>query len=206
MKMPQVPAPVTITIIALNVLIFLLQRIFYPIFDEVFALTPSLALQNGWYWQFLSYMFLHGGIMHITMNMFVLLMFGVVIEQTLGSKRYIALYFISGVGSALLYMALTGISDVMMLGASGAIFGILTAYGFMFPKNIILMFPGIPVPAFFAVFGFAILELLAGMFGLEPGIANFGHLGGIVTGVILMSYWKRSAFKKNPREFEYFWQ
>ena len=80
----------------------------------------------------------------------------------------------------------------------------------MFPKNIIFVFPGIPVPAIFAVVGFAALELFSGIFGLEPGIANFGHLGGIVTGVILMYYWKsrmRSSRKwRDVRDFEYFWE
>jgi membrane associated rhomboid family serine protease len=196
----------TTAVIIANIAVFILQAMFYPWFDDIFALTPNLVFQNGWFWQFFTYMFLHGGIMHITLNMFVLFMFGMVIEYTLGSKKFLYLYFISGIGSALFYIALTGASDITMLGASGAVFGVLTAYGFMFPKNIILVFPGIPVPAFMAVIGFAALELIAGVFGMEPGIANFGHFGGIITGVILMLYWKRRAFEKNPREFEYFWE
>jgi membrane associated rhomboid family serine protease len=195
---------ITVSLIAANAIVFALQMIF-PLVEQVFALTPTLAFGNGWLWQLFTYMFLHGGIMHITFNMFVLFMFGTVIEHSLGEKKYLILYFISGIGSALFYVLLTGIVDIEMLGASGAIFGILTAYGFMFPKNIVFVFPGIPLPAIFAVIGFAVLELFSGIFGLEPGIANFGHLGGIITGVILMYYWKHGA-KKNKREYEFFWE
>jgi membrane associated rhomboid family serine protease len=196
---------ITISLMVINAIVFVLQQIFYPSLDTVFALTPAVAVNSLQLWQFVTYMFLHGGLMHITFNMFTLFMFGTVIEHSLGEKKYIILYIVSGIGAALFYVLLMGLSDVMMLGASGAVFGILTAYGFMFPKNIIFVFPGIPLPAFFAVIGFAVLELVAGILNLEPGIANFGHLGGIVTGVILMLYWKRNA-KKNKREFEYFWQ
>jgi membrane associated rhomboid family serine protease len=206
---------ITTSLIAVNVAVFILQAIIPP-FTEYFALTPELAINSGYIWQFFTYMFLHGGIMHITFNMFVLFMFGSVIEHTLGERKYISLYLISGVGSALLYMVLTGIfsglTNVPMLGASGAIFGVLAAYGFMFPKNIIFVFPGIPLPAIFVVVGFAVLELFSGIFGLQPGIANFGHLGGIITGVLMMFYWKRSIVHKlrrsasARREFEYFWE
>ena len=200
---------ITVSLIAANVVVFVMQALI-PGFTEAFALTPDSAIAGLQVWQFFTYMFLHGSLMHITFNMFVLFMFGTVIEHSLGERKYIFLYLVSGIGAALLHVGLTGLSDVMMLGASGAVFGVLTAYGFMFPKNIIFVFPGIPVPAIFAVVGFAALELFSGIFGLEPGIANFGHLGGIVTGVILMYYWKsrmRSSRKwRDVRDFEYFWE
>lgn len=200
---------ITITLMAVNIVVFILQ-ILIPGFTELFALTPETAINSLYLWQFFTYMFLHGGMMHITFNMFVLFMFGTVIEHSLGENKYIALYLVAGIGSALIHVMLTGVSDILMLGASGAVFGILAAYGFMFPKSIIFVFPGIPIPAIFAVIGFAVLELIAGISGLEPGIANFGHLGGIVTGVIMMLYWKQklrvSKSVKARREFEYFWE
>ena len=206
---------ITIGLLVANASVFVMQIIFSsfgPGFQQLFALTPELAVNSGYLWQFFTYMFLHGGMMHITFNMFILFMFGTVIEHSLGEKKYLTLYLVSGVGSALFYIVLMGISNVPMLGASGAIFGILAAYGFMFPKNIIFVFPGIPVPAILAVVGLAVLEFFSGIMGAQPGIANFGHLGGIVTGIMIMFYWKHTI-KRNVskstsarREFEYFWE
>ncbi|RLJ09974.1 MAG: rhomboid family intramembrane serine protease [Candidatus Aenigmatarchaeota archaeon] len=199
---------VTYTLIAINIVVFILQNIFYSIFMDVFALTPVQAVQ-GWYWQFLTYMFLHGGLMHITINMFVLFMFGTVVEYALGARRFITLYLVSGVGSAVFYILLMGVSNVPMIGASGAVFGIMAAYGLMFPKNVIFIPPGIPLPAISAVFLLAFIELFLGLTGLEPGIANFGHLGGIVTGFLLVLYWKHKTKPKTVHElrnFEFFWE
>jgi membrane associated rhomboid family serine protease len=198
---------VTLALIAINVVVFIVQGIFAG-FTEFFALTPALAMR-GAYWQFFTYMFLHGGMMHIFLNMFILLIFGVMVERELGWDRYLILYIISGLGSAGLYLILTGESMILMLGASGAIFAVLTAYGIMFPKNIIFVPPGIPMPAMFAVVFFVAIELFFGLTGLEPGIANFGHLGGIVTGAALMFYWKRFARRRRAQEFrsyEFIWE
>lgn len=208
---------ITLTLIGVNVAIFIVQLIFGPVFTTLFALTPELALSNLYIWQFFTYMFLHGNFMHIFFNMFVLYMFGLVIEHSLGEKKYLTLYFVSGVGSAVLYLLLTsifsggmGLANVPMLGASGAVFGILAAYGFMFPKNTVIIPPFIPIPAIVAVIGFAVLEFFSGVFGTQPGIANFGHLGGLITGALLLVYWRNhlrlSRSDKARREFEYFWE
>ncbi len=205
---------VTVSLISANVIVFAMQLLFYQPFLENLALTGDSILTGLQFWRFFTYMFLHGDLMHITFNMFVLFMFGTVIEHSLGEKKYILLYATSGVGSAIFYLILMGLtggaSNVPMLGASGAIFGVLAAYGFMFPKNIIFVFPGIPVPAILAVAGLAVIEFVYGITGSQPGIANFGHLGGIVTGVLMMFYWKNrmrlSRSLRDRRDFEYFWE
>ena len=132
--------PLTFSLIAANIALFLVQNI-VPGFTELLSLTPSAAF-GGAYWQFITYMFMHGGVIHIFFNMFVLFTFGMPVEGTLGTKKFGMLYFLSGIGSALLYMGLTALFTpldlgVMMLGASGAIFAVLTAYGFLFPKNMV---------------------------------------------------------------------
>lgn len=205
----------TFYLILANIAVFILQLAFYPVFDIYFALTPAEAL-SGSYWQFLTYMFLHATfdqagnvyLFHIGMNMFVLLLFGSVVERKLGTTRFLFLYFISGIGSAILHVLLTGVSTIQMLGASGAVFGVLAAYGILFPRNWIIMFPGIPMPAFLAVAAFAFMELFFGVFGLEEGIANFGHLGGILTGAALMLYWKHTKKTEDDvlGNFEFFWE
>jgi membrane associated rhomboid family serine protease len=198
---------ITIALVLICIATFIVQNIVSG-FTELFSLTPAMALQ-GAYWQFFTYMFLHGGLLHIALNMFVLLMFGVPVEHSLGEKKYLFLYLLAGVGSAALYMFLTPEPTVLMLGASGAIFAVLTAYAFLYPNNLIFIPPGIPLPAKYGVILFAGLELFLGVTGLEPGIANFGHLGGIATGAALMLYWrhgKKGGRAKELQDYEFFWE
>jgi membrane associated rhomboid family serine protease len=200
---------ITTALIGINLAAFMLQVLIAP-FTTFFWLVPSEALSGAW-WQFITYMFMHGGVMHIMINMFVLFIFGGVIENALGERRYIMLYLISGVGSAFLYIFLMGISDIPMLGASGAVFGVMAAFGFMFPKEKIIIFPlPFPIPAFAAILAIAALELFLGVTGIEPGIANFGHLGGLLTGLALTYYWKGKRPKKSDvravRDYQFFWE
>lgn len=200
---------ITTALIGINIVMFILQVAIAP-FTSLFWLVPSEALSGAW-WQFITYMFMHGGVMHIMINMFVLFIFGGVIENALGERRYITLYLISGIGSAFLYILLMGISDIPMLGASGAVFGVMAAFGFMFPREKIIIFP-IPyaIPSYIAILAIAGLELFLGLTGFEPGIANFGHLGGLLTGFALTYYWKNRRPKKSDvravRDYQFFWE
>lgn len=192
---------ITFAIVAICIIVFVLQ-VSIQNFSSTFSLVPKLAF-SGYVWQFVTYMFLHGDVMHLFLNMFGLLIFGVTIENTIGRKRYSLLFFVSGLGSALVFLLLTatftpstelsGVFNTSLLGASGAIFGIMAAYGLLYPKNWIIMFPGIPMPAIVAVGFFAALEIFYGLTGLEPGIANWGHLGGLLVGAAMITYWKKRA-------------
>lgn len=194
---------VTILLILANFAAFLLQVLIEP-FTTLIALTPTMAL-DGYYWQLFTYMFAHGGITHIGLNMLALFIFGGVMERVLGWKKFALLYFISGIGSALLHIAITGISSVPLLGASGAVFAVLAAYAYKYPKNIIFIFPGIPMPAALLVAFFVIFELFSGIFGLQAGIANFGHLGGIISGLLMMYIWSKR--EKGPTDnVEWVWE
>ena len=204
---------VTLTLIGANVVVFLLQIAFAG-FTPMFALAPDLAFSGAW-WQFFTYMFLHGGPMHIAINMFILFLFGEIVERALGWFRYLTLYIVSGLGSAVIYIILTFLLDpstigTQMLGASGAVFGIMAAYGLMFPKEKIwIPFFYKPLPAFTVIIVFAIIEFTFGFFGLEQGIANFGHLGGIITGAFMTWYWKSTTRPRNVherRKFEFYWE
>ena len=115
----------TFVLIGVNVFVFMLQAMFSG-FTNIFALTPELAFRGAW-WQFFTYMFLHGGTMHIMLNMFMLFIFGEVMEHALGKARFMLLYIVAGLGSAVAYIFLTGLSHIpfvgtTMLGASGAVF------------------------------------------------------------------------------------
>ncbi len=177
----------TLLIISVTVLVFLLQTMMPGLTIE-FSLNPAQAFA-GSYWQFLSYMFLHANLPHLFLNMFALLIFGLAAEEAMGRKNFLLLYVVSGLGSAFLHIAIEGISDVPLLGASGAVFGIMTAYGMLFPKNIIFAM-GIPMPALFAVVFFAAIQLFFGVFSGGSSIAYFGHLGGIITGIVFMGLYK----------------
>jgi membrane associated rhomboid family serine protease len=155
-------------------------------------------------WQFVSYMFLHGGNRHIFGNMFGLFMFGSMLETYMGSKRFFLYYLITGIGAAVLYtsinyfeMSQLDISSIEyesqvripMLGASGAIFGILGAFGFIFPNiEMNLLFFPFPLKAKYFVALYGIYELVVGASGLESGVAHFAHIGGLFTGLILLKF------------------
>jgi membrane associated rhomboid family serine protease len=158
--------------------------------------------------QILTYMFMHGSISHLFFNMFGLFMFGPPVEHTWGPKRFLVYYLFTGFGALVLDFAVKYfqlhytnldpqeafmITEVPMVGASGAIFGLLAAYGMLFPNNIImLMFPPIPMKAKYFVIIFGILELFLGIRG-EGNIAHFAHVGGALFGFLLIMYWRNGG-------------
>jgi membrane associated rhomboid family serine protease len=200
----------TFYIILINVFFFIIQ-IVSPPFTDALALLPSLAL-SGHYYQFVTYMFLHGNLMHIAFNMFVFAIFGFPLEQTIGRKRFVSVYLISGIGSAVFYIlimtSMMGAYDASLIGASGAVFGILAAYAFKYPRQWVYIFGLVPLPAAALLVFLLIEETFIGVLGLQPGIANFGHVGGIITGLIIMSYWRLREERRRslPSEFRFVWE
>lgn len=157
-------------------------------FFEYLALYP-LGSGDFQPWQLVSYMFLHGGFGHIFFNLFALWMFGQAIENFWGTKRFAVYYFLTGIGAAILHMLIGG-GGAPTVGASGAVYGILLAFGMMFPeRRIMLLFPPIPIKAKYFVAFFGIVELISGITRPGSGIAHFAHLGGMVVGFILIKYW-----------------
>ncbi len=199
-------------ILVANVVVFIIQMLYEP-FTSIFALIPYKAF-SGYVWQFFTYMFLHGGFMHIFFNMLVLLLFGFTVESVLGKRRFLIVYLGSGIGSAIFYIVLmsmfTEISSVPLLGASGAIFGLLAAYAFLFPKSWIFIWGFIPLPAAVLIVFLLVEETFLGALSLQPGIANFGHVGGIVTGLAIMFVWritkKRRERSFGSRDYQFIWE
>lgn len=157
--------------------------------------------------QIATYMFMHGDFMHLAFNMLSLYFFGPMVEQVWGPRRFLLYYLTCGVGAYVLHMAVqyweltqAGIDPTTwqgsMLGASGSIFGLYAAFGYLFPNQVIqLLFPPIPLKAKYFVLIFAGLELYYGVSGSSTGIAHFAHLGGAVFGLGLILYWYRFRFK-----------
>ncbi len=150
-------------------------------------------------WQPLTYMFMHGDFSHIFFNMFAVMMFGTTLEQFWGSKRYLIYYLTTGIGAGFIQELVWGLMygplavHHVTIGASGAVFGILLAFAWLFPETRMFIFP-IPVPirARVLVVIYALVELWSG-FSVSDNVAHFAHLGGMLFGVILILYWKKQG-------------
>jgi membrane associated rhomboid family serine protease len=142
-----------------------------------------------WPWQLVTYAFLHGSFGHILFNMFALWMFGVQIENRWGSQRFAVFYFICVIGAAITHLFFIS-QAVPTVGASGGVFGVLLAFGMMFPNQPIYLYFLFPIKAKWLVIGLGVIELWSGISGTQAGVANFAHLGGMVFGFLLIQYWR----------------
>ncbi|HMM67931.1 MAG TPA: rhomboid family intramembrane serine protease [Dokdonella sp.] len=200
--MPYDLPPVTRALLIANVGIYLLQMLIGDPLIIHFALWPlgtDMPVQGGGtvgfqIWQLVTYGFLHGSLTHLLFNMLALWMFGGAIEQLFGSRPFAIYYLTSVVGAAIAQLFVVAYFThgfYPTLGASGGVFGLLLAFGMMFPhQRIMLLFPPIPMPAWVFVTGYGAIELFLGVTGSQAGVAHFAHLGGMATGYVLIQYWR----------------
>ena len=162
------------------------------------------------FWQPLTHMFMHGGFWHIFFNMYSLLMFGTVVEKAIGPKKFLVFYFICGFGAAAMHTGVEYLSATSLLaagkmaeysqllytpvvGASGAIYGLLVAFAMLYPDaRLTLIFPPITLDAKWWVIIFIGIELFTGITGTAMGIAHFAHLGGALFGFLLIFAWRKT--------------
>ena len=220
--------PITKNLLIINILMLVATTLF-PQLEDVLGLH---------YWgaskfnpaQLVTYMFLHAGFIHLFFNMFTLYMFGGLLEQVLGKKRFLFYYISCGIGAALVqevttmltltdifkytnakgfvvlqgaeaveYAIRTGeyntvLNNILVVGASGAVFGILLAFGMIFPNMpLYIMFLPIPIKAKWMVLGYGALELAFGVTGSLSTVAHFAHLGGMIFGFFIIYYWKKKG-------------
>ncbi len=171
----------TIGLIVANVVMFLALFLF-PRVLRYLALTPALVVQNQAWWQVVTYMFLHGGTWHLLFNMLALYMFGVPLERHLGSAEFLLFYFVTGIGAGLATLAVnwySGMGYIPVVGASGAIFGLLLAFATYFPDTRILFMFIVPMRAPMAVLVFAGIELFSMFTNTSSGVAHLTHLAGL---------------------------
>jgi len=188
--------PVTQALLIANVAIFLLEQTAGMALFEWFALWPPTAgpsVGPGFQlWQLVTYSFLHGGLAHIFFNMFALYMFGSDIERLFGSRFFAAYYFVAVLAAAVCHLVVTawmGGPPLPTVGASGGVYGLLLAYGLYFPnRQLMLLFPPIPMRARTFVIVYAVLELVLGVTGTAAGVAHFAHLGGMLGGYLMIRY------------------
>ncbi len=235
--------PVVKNLLLINIGMFLLLVLVQLIYKE------DLNIYLGLYqpqsdafkpYQLVTHMFMHGGLAHIFFNMFALFMFGRVLEQVWGGKRFLIYYLVTGFGAALLHMLvgylqaqnllselppgtlskiqteglealrtgknyvnpemarLNAVINTPTVGASGAVFGLLLAFGMLFPNaRLMLLFPPIPIRAKYFVIGYGALELYLGLTQQGSNVAHFAHLGGMLFGIALIYLWKKNQFNQN---------
>jgi rhomboid family protein len=219
---------VTRNLLFINIILFMVQQlvaqrggdVLADLFGLHFFLAPDFRL-----WQVVTYMFLHGSWSHVLLNMFSLWMFGRIIEQTMGQRRFLIYYFICGVGAALCQelwqlgqyyieglnrytMVSDGVNTISMstylnswvtIGASGACYGVLLAFGMTFPEErIMLLFPPIPMKAKYFVVGYALIEVFSAFYS-NGNIAHFAHLGGMFFGWLYFRSWRRKIMAAQNR-------
>lgn len=228
--------PVTKNLLVINVLVWLFMALVpgaKSSLDAFLALhyftSPGFNVV-----QVFTYMFLHSGFTHMFLNMFALVMFGSVIENVMGSKRFLIYYISCGIGAALIqegvfglmiakyqgmfsaadydeiitkgftalrqgmnftdptFARLNSLVNAPMVGASGAVYGVLLAFGVLFPNQpIYMMFIPVPIKAKWMIAGYVVIELVCGVGGYASSVAHFAHLGGMLIGFLLIMYWKK---------------
>lgn len=236
--------PITRNIIIINVIMFIASFFLPQLINNILAAYYPFS-PNFRSWQIITHMFMHGGYMHIIFNMFTLYSFGPVLEQVLGEKKYLILYFVSGLGAFALYnlwnfvevqqisnelqqlgfninaylsgakVSLTGstesiieqkallgnlnaIMGTRMVGASGAIFGVIAAFAALYPDaKIMIMFIPVPVKVKYMLPIIIVVSIFLGFSGNVGGIAHFAHVGGALVGFLLAMIWKKKLYRTN---------
>lgn len=193
------PPSVVALLLVANGLVFLAQNVIGAGLLEQFALWPLAGAAPFEPWQLVSYAFLHGSVLHLFFNMFALWMFGSELERWWGPGKFAFYYFVCVVGAALIQLLVSTLAArhgeiYPAIGASGGVFGLLLAYGLMFPERmLLLLFPPIPIKAKWLVIGYGAIELFAGVTGTATGVAHFAHLGGMLFGYLLVARWRRTG-------------
>ena len=184
-------------LISVNFTIFILQSISSSeiIFFSNFGLVPKLVWSQLKIWQPFTYMFFHGDIWHVLINMFVLWMFGSELERVWGKKNFLRFYFITGVGSGLGTMLFGLQSTIPIVGASGAIYGVLLAYGVMFPNRTVYLYGIIPIKSIWFVIGIGVIAFFSS-FNNFTNISHLTHLFGMIIGYLYL---------KRPVHFRSLW-
>ena len=205
--------PAVKVILIINVVFYLLTYLITPAFSlnghkdwflNFNALHP-IGYSGFALYQYVTYMFMHGGWWHLFFNMWSLMIFGNAVEQQLGTKRFVYYYLLSGIGAALVNQLCTFIGlipPVQLVGASGAIYGVMVAAAFFFPNARLFIIPiPFPIKLKYLVGFYTLVEMYMGITSID-GVAHFAHLGGILVGLLLLFLWRAQA-KRNAGGWEY---
>jgi membrane associated rhomboid family serine protease len=179
--------------------VFLLQMVVSYRISFYLGLVPILVWKKYFLWQLATYIFLHGGITHLLFNLLALWMFGGELESYWGSKKFLRYFLFCGIGAGVCTVIFTPYQFIPVIGASGAIYGILLAFGWLFPNRLIYIYFLFPIPAKYMVIIFGLIELFSSMEGTGGGVAHLTHLGGLLFGLFYMAY--PTIWQKIRREY-----
>jgi membrane associated rhomboid family serine protease len=207
--------PVVKNLMIIMGIVFIIQMFITRWIDYYFGLIPLMVWKRYFLWQLFTYIFLHGGLSHILFNLLALYMFGGELENYWGSKKFLRYFLYCGIGAGVCTVIFSPYQFVPVIGASGAIYGILLAFGWLFPNRPILLYFLLPIPAKYFVIIFGLIELFSSMQGTGGGVAHLTHLGGLVFGIFYMAYpvirqkirreyYKRKWSQKRPGDKNYY--
>jgi uncharacterized protein len=191
-------AGIWLYLVAINVVVFLFEAILGDNFVLSFALTPATALAHPW--TFVTAAFLHNGFTHLFFNMFALFMFGPILEQKIGSLRFVALYFAAAIAGNIGMFAFLYGSMIPGLGASGAIFGVMGALAVLEPNMVVFVSMLVPLPMWMAAIAWTALEFV-GAFDPSSTVGHWAHLGGLFLGIAYAFYLKKKIVRYEKEVF-----
>ena len=175
---------ISLMLVALNVLIYVITDLIYPALTYYLSLVPALVYYKHFYWQFFTYMFEHGNPYHLFSNMFALLIFGVALERVIGSKEFLLYYILvgtlSGIAAYISYYYTN--TNTILLGASGAVYGVMLLFAVIFPNSKVLLFGLLPISAPVLVILYFAIEFFSQF--ANDGIAHSVHLFGLFFGYL----------------------
>ena len=175
-------------LLIVNIIVFILIELSGQknLLFRTFGLVPSLVWSNFKIWQLFTYLFIHGGIFHIFFNMFVLWMFGKDLESQWGKMEFLLFYFVCGIGAGLITVLFSVNSIVPIVGASGAIYGLLLAYGFTYPNQMVYLYGLVPIKVKYMVLGLGAIAFFASLSASQSNVSHITHLSGMIIGLIFI--------------------
>ena len=194
-------------LVSVNFGIFVLQTLSNAegLFFPLFGLVPRMVWSELMIWQPFTYLFFHGGIWHVLINMFVLWMFGSELERLWGKSHFLKFYFVTGVGSGLLTMLFSLQSITPIVGASGAVYGVLLAYGLTYPNRQIYLYGIIPIKSIWFVIGIGMIAFMSSFNNISQ-VSHITHLSGMLIGYLMLKRpveWRSLWFSIRKRTLEY---
>lgn len=182
-------SPAIKALVVANVVLYVLGWLVAGEFTRLFGLVPAQVLGERWVWQPFTYLFLHGNLVHLLFNLLALWMFGAPVEKQWGSREFLKFYLLCGVGAGLVSVAAAPHSHAPIIGASGAIYGLLIAFAMLYPEAVVYLYGFFPIKARHMAVLFGVVEFAAGAADATPGVARVAHLSGMAIGYLYIRWW-----------------
>ena len=185
----RVMSPMVKALVVANAAVFILSKMVGGEFSHLFGLVPAQFIGQRWIWQPFTYLFLHDNFFHILFNLFALWMFGMPVEAQWGPREFLRYYLVTGVGAGLVSALVSPHSPDVIIGASGAIYGLLVAFAMLNPDAVVYLYFFFPIKAKHMALLFGLIEFMAGTSAVNPAPARIAHLSGMIVGYLYIRWW-----------------